>query len=109
VKSNYKIALALFAGAAMGGAAVHGLHAQAKPTASYAPHGSVSLVLSRSVVASNFSGISAEGDRATLRVTQSIVTGNEYGWGVDFCCTARVRFGPSRPIAFWWPNVAFGA
>jgi uncharacterized protein (DUF1330 family) len=33
VKSNYKIALALFAGAAMGGAAVHGLHAQGKPTA----------------------------------------------------------------------------
>jgi uncharacterized protein (DUF1330 family) len=33
VTSNYKIALALFAGAAMGGAAVHGLRAQGKPTA----------------------------------------------------------------------------
>ncbi len=33
MKSNYKIAIALVAGAAIGGAAVQGLHAQAKPKA----------------------------------------------------------------------------
>jgi hypothetical protein len=49
---------------------------------SYAPHGPATLLLSRSVAASNFLGINAEGDRATLRVTQSIVTGNEYGWAL---------------------------
>ncbi len=31
MKTNYKIAIALVAGAAVGGAAVQGLHAQAKP------------------------------------------------------------------------------
>jgi hypothetical protein len=31
MKTNYKIAIALIAGAALGGAAVQGLHAQAKP------------------------------------------------------------------------------
>src|ERR1700693_4843904 len=31
MKSNYKIAIALVAGAAIGGAAIQGLHAQAKP------------------------------------------------------------------------------
>jgi uncharacterized protein (DUF1330 family) len=31
VKTNYKIAIALVAGAAIGGAAIQGLHAQAKP------------------------------------------------------------------------------
>jgi len=31
MKSNYKIAIALLAGAAIGGAAIQGLHAQAKP------------------------------------------------------------------------------
>jgi uncharacterized protein (DUF1330 family) len=33
VKTNYKIAIALVAGAAIGGAAIQGLHAQAKPKA----------------------------------------------------------------------------
>jgi uncharacterized protein (DUF1330 family) len=33
MKSNYKVAIALIAGAAIGGAAVQGLHAQAKPPA----------------------------------------------------------------------------
>jgi uncharacterized protein (DUF1330 family) len=33
MKSNYKIAVALVAGAAIGGAAIQGLHAQAKPKA----------------------------------------------------------------------------
>jgi len=33
VKTNYKVALALVAGAAIGGAAIQGLHAQAKPPA----------------------------------------------------------------------------
>jgi uncharacterized protein (DUF1330 family) len=33
MKTNYKIALALVAGAAIGGAAIQGLHAQAKPKA----------------------------------------------------------------------------
>jgi uncharacterized protein (DUF1330 family) len=33
MKSNYKIAIALVAGAAIGGAAIQGLHAQAKPAA----------------------------------------------------------------------------
>ena len=33
MKTNYKLALALFAGAAIGAAAVQGLHAQAKPIA----------------------------------------------------------------------------
>src|SRR5476649_355170 len=31
MKSNYKLALTLLAGAAVGAAAIHGLHAQAKP------------------------------------------------------------------------------
>jgi uncharacterized protein (DUF1330 family) len=31
VKTNYKVAIALVAGAAIGGAAIQGLHAQAKP------------------------------------------------------------------------------
>ncbi len=31
MKSNYKVAIALVAGAAIGGAAIQGLHAQAKP------------------------------------------------------------------------------
>jgi uncharacterized protein (DUF1330 family) len=33
MKTNYKIAIALVAGAAIGGAAIQGLHAQAKPRA----------------------------------------------------------------------------
>ncbi|MGB9043467.1 MAG: DUF1330 domain-containing protein [Pseudolabrys sp.] len=33
MKANYKIAIALVAGAAIGGAAIQGLHAQAKPRA----------------------------------------------------------------------------
>jgi uncharacterized protein (DUF1330 family) len=33
MKTNYKIAIALVAGAAIGGAAIQGLHAQAKPPA----------------------------------------------------------------------------
>jgi uncharacterized protein (DUF1330 family) len=33
MKTNYKIAIALVAGAAIGGAAIQGLHAQAKPKA----------------------------------------------------------------------------
>jgi uncharacterized protein (DUF1330 family) len=33
VKTNYKLAIALVAGAAIGGAAIQGLHAQAKPKA----------------------------------------------------------------------------
>jgi Domain of unknown function (DUF1330) len=33
MKSNYKVAIALIAGAAIGGAAIQGLHAQAKPPA----------------------------------------------------------------------------
>ena len=33
MKSNYKIAIALVAGVALGGAAIQGLHAQAKPKA----------------------------------------------------------------------------
>ncbi|HET7382442.1 MAG TPA: DUF1330 domain-containing protein [Pseudolabrys sp.] len=33
MKTNYKVAIALLAGAAIGGAAVQGLHAQAKPKA----------------------------------------------------------------------------
>jgi uncharacterized protein (DUF1330 family) len=33
VKTNYKVAIALVAGAAIGGAAIQGLHAQAKPQA----------------------------------------------------------------------------
>jgi hypothetical protein len=33
MKTNYKIAIALVAGAAIGGAAIQGLHAQAKPIA----------------------------------------------------------------------------
>jgi uncharacterized protein (DUF1330 family) len=33
VKTNYKLAIALIAGAAIGGAAIQGLHAQAKPPA----------------------------------------------------------------------------
>jgi len=33
MKTNYKIAVALVAGAALGGAAIQGLHAQAKPPA----------------------------------------------------------------------------
>jgi len=33
MKSNYKVAIALVAGTALGGAAVQGLHAQAKPPA----------------------------------------------------------------------------
>ena len=33
MKANYKIAIALIAGAAIGGAAIQGLHAQAKPKA----------------------------------------------------------------------------
>jgi uncharacterized protein (DUF1330 family) len=33
MKSNYKVAIALVAGAAIGGAAIQGLHAQAKPKA----------------------------------------------------------------------------
>jgi uncharacterized protein (DUF1330 family) len=33
VKTNYKVAIALVAGAVIGGAAVQGLHAQAKPPA----------------------------------------------------------------------------
>ena len=33
MKSNYKVAIALVAGAAIGGAAIQGLHAQAKPPA----------------------------------------------------------------------------
>jgi uncharacterized protein (DUF1330 family) len=33
MKSNYKVAIALVAGAAIGGAAIQGLHAQAKPIA----------------------------------------------------------------------------
>jgi uncharacterized protein (DUF1330 family) len=33
VKTNYKVAIALVAGAAIGGAAIQGLHAQAKPPA----------------------------------------------------------------------------
>jgi uncharacterized protein (DUF1330 family) len=33
MKSNYKIAIALVAGASIGGAAIQGLHAQAKPPA----------------------------------------------------------------------------
>ena len=33
MKSNYKIAIALVAGVAIGGAAIQGLHAQAKPKA----------------------------------------------------------------------------
>ena len=33
MKTNYKLAVALVAGAALGGAAIHGLHAQAKPPA----------------------------------------------------------------------------
>ena len=35
MKTNYKVALALVAGAAIGGAAIQGLHAQAKPPAYY--------------------------------------------------------------------------
>ena len=31
MKTNYKVAIALVAGAALGGAAIQGLHAQAKP------------------------------------------------------------------------------
>ena len=31
MKTNYKVAIALIAGAAIGGAAIQGLHAQAKP------------------------------------------------------------------------------
>ena len=31
MKTNYKVAIALVAGAAIGGAAIQGLHAQAKP------------------------------------------------------------------------------
>ena len=31
MKTNYKLAIALVAGAAIGGAAIQGLHAQAKP------------------------------------------------------------------------------
>ena len=33
MKANYKVAIALVAGAAIGGAAIQGLHAQAKPRA----------------------------------------------------------------------------
>ncbi len=33
MKTNYKVAIALVAGAAIGGAAIQGLHAQAKPPA----------------------------------------------------------------------------
>ena len=33
MKTNYKVAIALIAGAAIGGAAIQGLHAQAKPKA----------------------------------------------------------------------------
>ncbi|MGV2292548.1 DUF1330 domain-containing protein [Trinickia sp. YCB016] len=33
MKTNYKVAIALVAGAAIGGAAIQGLHAQAKPIA----------------------------------------------------------------------------
>ncbi|MGA9209725.1 MAG: DUF1330 domain-containing protein [Terriglobales bacterium] len=33
MKTNYKVAIALVAGAAIGGAAIQGLHAQAKPQA----------------------------------------------------------------------------
>jgi uncharacterized protein (DUF1330 family) len=33
MKTNYKVAIALIAGAAIGGAAIQGLHAQAKPPA----------------------------------------------------------------------------
>jgi uncharacterized protein (DUF1330 family) len=33
MKTNYKVAIALVAGAAIGGAAIQGLHAQAKPRA----------------------------------------------------------------------------
>jgi uncharacterized protein (DUF1330 family) len=33
MKTNYKVAIALLAGAAIGGAAIQGLHAQAKPPA----------------------------------------------------------------------------
>jgi uncharacterized protein (DUF1330 family) len=33
MKTNYKLAIALVAGAALGGAAIQGLHAQAKPPA----------------------------------------------------------------------------
>jgi hypothetical protein len=33
MKANYKVAVALLAGAAIGGAAIQGLHAQAKPPA----------------------------------------------------------------------------
>lgn len=35
MKTNYKVAIALVAGAALGGAAIQGLHAQAKPPVFY--------------------------------------------------------------------------
>jgi uncharacterized protein (DUF1330 family) len=35
MKSTYKVTIALFAGAAIGGLAIHGLHAQAKPPVYY--------------------------------------------------------------------------
>src|SRR5437588_8883445 len=35
MKSAYKVTVALFAGAAIGGLAIHGLHAQAKPPVYY--------------------------------------------------------------------------
>lgn len=42
MKTNYKVAIALVAGAAIGGAAIQGLHAQAKPPVYYIVEVSVS-------------------------------------------------------------------
>jgi uncharacterized protein (DUF1330 family) len=42
MKTNYKVAIALVAGAAIGGAAIQGLHAQAKPPVYYIAQNEVS-------------------------------------------------------------------
>jgi uncharacterized protein (DUF1330 family) len=91
MKTNYKVAIALVAGAAIGGAAIQGLHAQPKPKAYLVTE---SEVLDASVVAAYIPAIQAAqtaGGGRSFRTTGRIV--------------ADVGIAPERVSITEWDSV----